>query len=116
MYVPLHRQVWGAPHQALGNEGVVHGNDQQGDDVEDEEGGSGVDPRVQHPSMGIRGTRDKALISGSDVKGVEVWEDRLRDSQDHGEDPDERRLQDNAGSGAWRLDVQGPHNGPVPDR
>lgn len=55
---------------------------------------------MQFSSMGIGGAGDKAFISGGDVEGVEVWEDGLRDSQDQGEDPDERRSQDNAGSGA----------------
>ncbi len=116
MHVPLHRQVWGARNQAPGDEAVVHGNDQQGNDVENKEGGHGVDLRVQIPTMGIRGTGDEALISGGDVEGVDVWEDGLWDSKDQGDDPDERRPQDYTGSGACRLDVQGLHNGPVPDR
>lgn len=114
--VPLHRQVRSTLHQALGNEGVVHRYDQQGNDVENEKGGHGVDLRVQIPGMGIWGTGDKAFICGSDVKGVEVGEDGLWDSQDQGEDPDERRPQDNGGSGARCLDVQRLHNGPVSDR
>lgn len=59
-----------------------------------------MDLRVQFPGMGIRGTGDKALIGGGDVEGVEVREDGLRDCQDKREDPDQRRPQDNAGSGA----------------
>ncbi len=59
-----------------------------------------MDLRVQFPTKGIGGAGDKALISGGDVKGPEVREDGLRDSQDQGEDPDERRPQNDAGSGA----------------
>ena len=114
LHVPLHRQVWGTPHQAPGDEGVVHGYDQQGNDVENEEGGHGVDLGVQFPGVGIRGAGDEALISGGDIKGVEVGVDGLGDSEEQGEEPDERRPQDNAGSGAWCLDVQGLHDGPVP--
>ncbi len=75
-----------------------------------------MDLRVQFPSMGIRGTGDEGLISGGDVEGVEVGEDGLRDSQEQGDEPNKRRPQDNAGSGARCLDVQGLHDGPVPDR
>lgn len=66
--------------------------------------------------MGIRGTGDETFISGGDVEGVEVREDGLWDCQDQGEDPDECCPEDNTGSGAECLDVQGLHNGPVPDR
>lgn len=46
MHIPLHRQVRGASHQALGDEDVVYGYDEQGNDVENEEGSRRVDLRV----------------------------------------------------------------------
>lgn len=84
MCIPLHGQVRCTVDQALRDEGVVNSNDQQGDDVENEERGHGVDSRVQLASMRIRGTCDKALICGGDVKGVKVREDSLRDRQNQG--------------------------------
>lgn len=75
-----------------------------------------MDLGVQIPSVGIRSTGNKAFVGGSDVEGVEVREDSLRDGQQQGEDPDERRLHDNGGSGARCLDVQRLHDGPVPNR
>lgn len=105
MRVPLHGQVRGTVHQALGDEGVVHRNDQQGENVENEERGHGVDSGVQLPSMRIRGTCNKALICGGDVKCVKVREDSLRDRQNQGQNPNERCSKENAGSGARRLDV-----------
>lgn len=98
MCIPLHRKVRGTSYQALGYEGVVHGNHQQGNDVENEEGGHGVNLRVQLPGMGIGSAGDEALVKG-DIKRVEVRINSLRNSQDQGKDPDEYRPQDNAGSG-----------------
>lgn len=116
MCVSFRGQVQSAGHQALGNEGVVHSYDQQGGNVENEERGRGVDSRVQVPSVRIRGTCNKALICGGDVKGVKVREDSFGDCQNQGYNPNERRPQENGGSGARRLDLQGFHNGPVPGR
>lgn len=98
--IPLHRQVGGAPHQAPGDEGVVHGYNHQRNDVENEEGGHGVNLRVHFSGVGIRSTGDETFISGGDVEAVEVGENGLRDRQDEGDEPDERRLQDDAGSAA----------------
>lgn len=84
MCISFHGKVQSAVHQALGNEGVVHSYDQQGDDVENEERGHGVDSGVQLPSMRIRGTCNKAFICGGDVKGVKVREDSFRDCQNQG--------------------------------
>lgn len=64
--------------------------------------------------MGIRGTGNETLISGGDVEDMEVREDGLGDCQDQGEDPDESCSQDNTGSCAGCLYIQGLHNGPVP--
>ena len=115
MHVALYRQVWGAPHQAPGNEGVVQRDDQQGNDVENKEGGHGVDLRVQIPSVGVRRAGSEAFIGGGEVESVEVREDGLRDRKDQGEEPDESRPQDNAAGGGWCLDVQWLHYGLVPE-
>ena len=82
MHGPFHRQVGGASHQAVGDEGIINRYDQQGNDVENEEGGHGVDLGMQFPSMGVRGAGDEALISGWDVEGVKVGEHCLWNSQD----------------------------------
>ena len=115
VHVVLHRQVWRAAHQASGDEGVVHSYDQQRDDVVNKKGGHGVDLGVQFPGVGIGGAGDEGLVGGADGEGVEVGVDGLRDGQEQGEDPDEGSPQDNSGSGAWCLYVQGLHYGPVPD-
>lgn len=39
VHISLHWKSRGAPYKALGNDGVVHGNHQQGDDIENEKGG-----------------------------------------------------------------------------
>lgn len=82
MYVPLHRQVGGAPHQAASDESVVHQYHQQGNDVENKEGGHGVDLWVQVTSMGIRGAGDEALMTGGVIESVKIREDGFRYSQD----------------------------------
>ena len=68
---------------------------------------------MQFPGVGIGGARDKGLVGAGDVEGLQVWEDGLGHGQEQGQEPDERRLQDDAGRGAGRLDVQGLHDGSV---
>lgn len=77
-----------APHQTACNEAVVHRYDEERDDVEDEEGGGGVDFRVQLPSVGVRGAGHKCLIGVAGGEGVQVREDGLRNRQSHREQPD----------------------------
>lgn len=63
-----------------------------------------MDLWVQFPSVGIRGTSNKALIKGH-IEGVEVRVHRLWDCQNQGEDPDECCSQDNACSGVRCLEI-----------
>lgn len=56
-----------------------------------------MDFRMQPSSTRVGGAGDKTFISGADVESVEIREDGLRNGKDQGEEPDERRLQDNAG-------------------
>lgn len=73
-----------------------------------------MDFGVQFSSIWVGGACDKAFISGANVESVEIREDGFRDSQEQGEEPDERRLQDDARRGDWMFSVQGFDNGPVP--
>lgn len=70
--VVLHGHVQGAPHQVFCYEDVVHRYNQQGNHVENEKGGHGVDFGMQLPSMRVGGAGDKAFISGANVESVEI--------------------------------------------
>lgn len=82
------RDVHRASDQTAGDEAVVDRYDEERDDVEDEEGGSGVDFRVQLPGVGVGGTGHKCLIGMAGGEGVQVREDGFRDRQGHREKPD----------------------------
>lgn len=81
--------VNGASDQRTGDEAVIDGDDEERDDVEDQQGGSGVDFRVQPPGVGVRGAGHKGLVgAAASSEGVQVREDSLWDGQSDGEDPD----------------------------
>lgn len=61
-----------APDEPLCNEAVVDRDDEEGDDVEDEEGGGGMDLGVQFPSVWVGGAGHKRLISVAGGEGVQV--------------------------------------------
>lgn len=61
-----------APDKALCYEAVVDRDDEEWDDVEDEEGGGGVDFGVQLPSMWVGGAGHKRLIGVAGGEGVQV--------------------------------------------
>lgn len=82
------RDVHGASDQTVGDEAVIDRYDEERDDVEDEEGGSRVDFRVQRPGVGVGGTGHKCLIGVAGGEGVEVREESFRNRQGHRENPD----------------------------
>ena len=59
MQVSFSGNVHRAPDQAVSNEAVVDGYDEERDDVEDQEGGGGVNLWVQLPGMGVGCTGHK---------------------------------------------------------
>lgn len=77
-----------APGEALCNEAVVDRDDEEGDDVEDEEGSGGMDLGVQFPSVWVGGAGHKCLIGVAGGEGVQVREDSFGDGQSHREQPD----------------------------
>lgn len=85
------RDVRRASDQTAGDEAVVDGYDEERDDVEDEEGGGGVDFRVQLPGVRVGGTGHKCLIGVAGGEGVQVREDGFRNRQSHREKPDRPR-------------------------
>lgn len=88
MQVSLCRDVCWAPDQAASDEAVVNRNDEQRDDVEDEEGGSGVDLRMQFSGVRIGGARHKRHVGVAGGEGVQVGEDGLGNGQGDREHPD----------------------------
>lgn len=82
-------EVHRAPEQTASDEAVVDGYDEERDDIEDKEGGSGVDFRVQLPSMWVGCTGHKCLIGVARGEGVQVREDSFRNCQSHREQPDD---------------------------
>lgn len=110
----LGRDVHRAPDQTASDEAVVDRYDEEWDDVEDEEGGSGVDLWMQLPCLGVRGAGDKRLICVAGGEGVQVGEDGFRDGQSHREQPDRPRTQTDAESRTGPVDVQRPDDSPVP--
>lgn len=73
----------------MGDEAVIDGDDEERDDVEDQQGGGGVDLRVQPSSVGVGSARHKGLVgAAAGGEGVQVREDSLRDGQGDREDPD----------------------------
>lgn len=106
------RDVHGAPDQAASDEAVVDGYDEEGDDVEDEEEGGGVDFGVQLPGVRVRGAGDKGLVAEAGGEGVQVGEDGLGDGQGHREQPDGPRSDAHADFGTGP--VQRPDDGSVP--
>lgn len=85
----LRGEVHRAPDQAASDEAVVDRYDEERDDVEDEEGGGGVDLRVQLPGMRVGRTGHKCLVGVARGEGVQVREDSFRNRQSHREQPDE---------------------------
>lgn len=88
MDVALHWHVGRAPNQAPGDEEVVDRDDEERYDIEDEEGGHGVDLGVQVPSLWIGGACHKGVIGPGDGEGVQVGEDGLWYSKGQGQQPD----------------------------
>lgn len=82
------RDVHRAPDQTASDEAVVDTYDEEWYDVEDEEGGSGVDFWVQFPSVGVGRTGHKCFIGMAGGEGVQVGEDGFRNRQSHREQPD----------------------------
>lgn len=100
------RDVHRAPDQTASDEAVVDRYDEERDDVEDEEGGGGVDFRVQLPGVGVGRTGHKCLIGVAGGEGVQVGEDGFRNRQSHGEQPDRPRSYTDTESSAGPVDVQ----------
>lgn len=88
MQVSFSRDVHRAPEQAASDETVVDGYDEERDDVEDQEGGGGVNLWVQLPGVRVRCTGHKCLIGVAGGEGVQVREDSFRNRQSHREEPD----------------------------
>lgn len=88
MNIPLHWHFRGTPYQALGNEEVVDRDDEEWDDIENKEGGHGVDLWVHVPSLWIGGASHKGVIGLGNGKSVQVREDGLWDGKGHGQHPD----------------------------
>lgn len=89
VHLSLGGDVHGASDQRAGDEAVIDGDDEERDDVEDKQGGGGVDLRVQPPSVGVGGAGHKGLVgAAAGGEGVQVREDGLGDGQGDGEDPD----------------------------
>ena len=86
----LSRDVHGAPDQTASNEAVVDRYDEERDGIEDEEGGGGVDLRVQLPGVGVGRAGHERLVGVAGGEGVQVGEHGLGDRQSHGEQPDGR--------------------------
>lgn len=112
----LRRDVHGAPEQSAGDEAVVDRYDEERHDVEDEEGGGGVDLRVQPPGVGVRGAGHEGLVAVAGGEGVQVGEDGLRNGQSHREGPDGpcSHTGTDRGTGLW--DVQRFDDSFVPER
>lgn len=105
-----------APDQTASNEAVVDRYDEEGDDVEDEEGGSGVDFWVQLPGMRVGCTGHKCLIGVTGGKGMQVGEDSFGNRQGHREQPDHPHSQTDTECSTGPLDVQRFDNCFVPKR
>lgn len=114
--VSLSRDVHGAPDQTVSDEAVVHGYDEEWDDVEDEEGGGGVDFRVQLPGVGVGRAGDKRLVGVAGGEGVQVREDGFGNGQSHREQPDGPHSETDAESSAGPVNVQRFDDGFVPER
>ena len=84
------RDIHRASEQAASDEAVVDRYDEEWDDVEDEEGGGGVDLRVQLPSVRVGRTGHERLIGVAGGEGVQVREDSFRNRQSHREQPNHR--------------------------
>lgn len=112
----LGRDVLGAPEQSAGDEAVVDRYDEERHHVEDEEGGGGVDLRVQPPGVGVRGAGYKGLVAVAGGEGVQVREDGLGNGQSHREDPDGPRSHADTDRCAGLWDVQRFDDSFVPER
>lgn len=112
----LSRDVRGAPEQSVGDEAVVDRYDEERHNVEDEEGGGGVDLWVQPPGVGVRGAGHKGLVAVASGEGMQVREDSLGNGQSHREDPDGPRSHADTDRGAGLWDVQRFHDSFVPER
>lgn len=102
----LGRDVHGASDQRMGDEAVIDGDDEERNDVEDQQGGGGVDLRVQPPGVGVGGAGHKGLVGAAGgSEGVQVREDGLGDGQGNGEDPDGSRSHAHAkpAAGLWHI-------------
>lgn len=108
------RDVHRAPDQTASDEEVIDRYDQERDDVEDEEGGGGVDFGVHLPGVGVRRTGHKRLIAVAGGEGVQVGEDGLGNGQSHREQPDGAHSKTEAERSAGLLDVQRSDDGFVP--
>lgn len=98
--------VHGTSNQRLGDEAVIDGDDEERNDIEDQQGGGGVDLWVQPPGVGVGGAGHKGLIGGaSGGEGVQVREDGLGDGQGDREDPDGSRSHAHAKPAArlWHI-------------
>lgn len=70
MRISLHRHVNRTLNQTSGNKDVVHRNNEKRNDVQNKEGGHGMDFGVQVSSVRVRSTCFKSLIGFWDVEGV----------------------------------------------
>lgn len=81
-------EVHGAPDQAASDEAVVDRYDEERDDVEDEEGGGGVDFGVQLSGVRVGSAGHERLVAVARGEGVQVGEDGLGNGQGRREQPD----------------------------
>lgn len=106
VHLSLGGDVHRASDQRAGDEAVIDGDDEERDDIEDQQGGGGVDLRVQPPGVGVGGAGHKGLVGAAGGgEGVQVREDGLGDGQGNGEDPDGSRSHAHArpAAGLWHI-------------
>lgn len=98
--------VHGALDQRAGDKAVIDGDDEERDDVENQQGGGGVDLRVKPTGVRVGGAGHKGLVSAAGGgEGVQVREDGLGDGQGDGEHPDGSRSHAHAkpAAGLWHI-------------
>lgn len=109
--------VRGASDQRACDEAVIDGDNEERDDVEDQQGGGGVDLGVQPPSVGVGGAGHKGLVgAAAGGEGVQVREDSLGDGQGDGEDPDGSGSHAHAKSAARLWHIQRFDDGSVAEQ
>lgn len=114
MDIPFHGEIVSALDQIFSNEVVVDGDDGQWDDVEYQKGSHGVYFGVQLIRVWVWGTANEGLVGAFLVEGMEVRKHSFRDSQQHGDDPDQGSFEADLHQGMGCLDVHWSDDGFVP--